>query len=272
MLGGALRGAAVVVQVVRTGSVPAESQSGFLTKELPLSEKTVGVIGGMGAEATADFYWRLVQRTPASADQDHLRVIIDSNSKIPDRSASIKEGSAATRDAIVETALGLESMGAEILAMPCNSAHYWYDEIIVELNVPLIHMIEEVYLAVESEHLGRVGLLATTGTVTSVIYEDAAGDIQVLLPTEEEQSRIHEAIYDIKLTAGGDQDAALAAFLEIIRELESRGAEGIILGCTEIPLVVRQEHVEMPLFDSTEILVQAVLREAFPRNQSGAYS
>jgi aspartate racemase len=237
-----------------------------------VTERIVGVIGGMGAEATADFYWRLVDRTPASHDQDHLRVLIDSNAKIPDRTTSILAGSDATLEAIVETARGLEAMGADILAMPCNSAHYWYDRIIAELKVPLIHMIEEVYLAVEAANVGSVGLLATTGTVQAGIYEEAAGEIEVVLPGSVDQARIHDAIYGIKLTAEDQTAAALKVFREIIDGLVERGATGIVLGCTEIPLVVKPEHVDVPLFDSTEVLVEAVLREAFPRSKSGAYS
>ena len=238
-----------------------------------MSEKVVGIIGGMGAEATADFYQRLVSRTPAGSDQEHLHVLINSNSKIPDRTTAIRDGSTEIVDAIVETAQTLEAMGAEILAMPCNSAHYYYDDIIDRIQVPLIHMIEEVFMTVEAAGLSRVGLLATTGTVSSGIYTEAAGDIDVQLPDEEGQARIHEGIYSIKLTAGGDPERALAAFLQEIGRLQEQGAEGIILGCTEIPIVVKPHHLEgMPLFDSTQVLVHAVLREAFPRRNEVAYS
>ena len=238
-----------------------------------MAEKVVGIIGGMGPEATADFYRRLVGRTPAGRDQEHLHVLINSNAKIPDRTLSILEESTAALEAIVESAQLLEAMGAEILAMPCNSAHFWYDEIIATIHVPLIHMIEEVFLAVEAAGLNRVGLLATRGTTRSGIYSDAAGEIDLLLPDEAGQEKVHEAIYSIKLTATGDTGPARRAILEEVESLQGQGAEGVILGCTEIPLVIGREHVrDMPIFDSTDILVEAVLREALPRSAGTSYS
>jgi aspartate racemase len=227
----------------------------------------------MGAEATADFYQRLVRCTPATSDQEHLHVIINSNAKIADRTTSIAEDSPATLEGVVETAQTLEAMGAEILAMPCNSAHYWYDDIIARIQVPLIHMIEEVFLAVESAGLGRIGLMATRGTMSSGIYSDAAGEIDFLQPDLEAQERIHEAIYKIKLTAGREGDVARRVLLDEVEVLRSEGAEGIILGCTEIPIVIGQADFEdLPIFDSTDILVDAVLREALPRSAGEKFS
>ncbi len=238
-----------------------------------MAEKILGIIGGMGAEATADFYQRLVRRTPASRDQEHLHVLINSNAKIADRTTSIMEGSTATLEAVVESAQTLESMGAEILAMPCNAAHFWYDEIIARIQVPLIHMIEEVFLAVEAAGLGRVGLMATQGTMKSGIYSDAAGDIELLEPDAEGQERIHEAIYAIKLTASGESEQARRVLLREAENLRGQGAEGIILGCTEIPIVIGQEDFEeFPIFDSTDVLVDAVLREALPRSVGATFS
>ena len=237
---------------------------GSIRKVSPVEEKIVGVIGGMGPEASVLFYQRLTAATAAGSDQEHLHVIIDSNSKVPDRTESIREGSSETLDAIVVSARRLQVMGAQIIAMPCNSAHHWHREIAIRIDAPLIHMIEEVFKSIMDSGQGRVGLLATSGTVSSSVYTKSSGDVELIVPDEEEQERVHKAIYSIKGTAGQEMLDIRADLLEIVEGLRGRGAEGIILGCTEIPLVIGQEDVrDVPVFDSTQILVEATLREAF---------
>ncbi len=234
-----------------------------------VDEKIVGIIGGMGPEASVLFYQRLTAATAAGSDQEHLHVVIDSNSKIPDRTESIREGSSATLDAIVVSARRLQVMGAHMLAMPCNSAHYWYPQISIRIDIPLIHMIEEVFKSIMVSGPGRVGLLATSGTASSGVYSKASGDIELILPDEEEQARVHSAIYSIKGAAGQERLDIRADLLEVVEGLRGQGAEGIILGCTEIPIVIGQEDVrELPVFDSTQILVEATLREAFAESVS----
>lgn len=242
---------------------------GSLRKVSPVDEKVVGVIGGMGPEASVLFYQRLTAATAAGSDQEHLHVIIDSNSKIPDRTESIREGSSATLDAIVVSARRLQVMGAQIIAMPCNSAHYWYPQISIRIDIPLIHMIEEVFKSIMVSGPGRVGLLATSGTVSSGVYSKASGDVELILPDEENQERVHRAIYSIKGAAGQEMLGIRADLLEVVEGLRGRGAEGIILGCTEIPIVIGQKDVgELPVFDSTQILVEATLREAIAESVS----
>lgn len=231
-------------------------------------QKIVGIIGGMGPEATADFYTRLVRRTPAERDQDHLHVMMDADGAIPDRTESYLAGSTATMDAVVESALRLEQMGAEILTMPCNSAHLWYDGIAARLKVPLLNMIEEVFSAVRSTGLERIGLLATVGTVRSGLYGGYAGGVDLILPDEEEQELIHEAIYRVKAGGGGveQRGEGTRTLLGIVETQREQGAEGIILGCTEIPLLIGQDDLPgFPVFASTEVLVEATLREALSR-------
>lgn len=230
-----------------------------------MGEKVVGVLGGMGPEASSLFYQRLTSRTPANSDQEHLHVIIDSDSKVPDRTISILDDSTATLDAIVASARRLQVAGAELLAMPCNSAHYWYDDIVVKIDVPLINMIKEVFGAVGEAGVIRVGLLATTGTVTSGVYTEAAKGVELILPNENWQEHVHRAIYSIKGAAGEKLLKIKRELLSVIEQLREEGAEGIILGCTEIPILISQDDVEeMPVFDSTDILVDATLREALP--------
>ncbi len=227
-------------------------------------KKIVGIIGGMGPEATADFYMRLVKRTPAGRDQDHLHVIMDGNPAIPDRTESYLNESTATMDAVVESALRLEQMGAELLTMPCNSAHIWYDGIISQLTVPLINMVEEVFAAIRESGLRTVGLLGTAGALQSGLYERYAGDVNLMVPTDDEREHIHRAIYAVKAGARPDEGTGKRTLLEIITGYRERGAEGVILGCTETPLLVSQKDMpEFPVFDSTDILVEATFQQAF---------
>jgi aspartate racemase len=233
-----------------------------------VDEKVVGVIGGMGPEASALFYQRLTEATAADRDQEHLHVIIDSYSKVPDRTESIREGSSATLDAIVVSARRLQVMGAQILAMPCNSAHYWYQEISISVDIPLINMIEEVFRTVVNKGLNRAGLLATNGTVAAGVYSKAASDVELILPDKDMQEKVHGAIYSIKGAAGQELLDIQADLLAAAEELKERGAEGIILGCTEIPIVINQNDVrDLPVFDSTQVLVEATLREALTDKQ-----
>ncbi|MFC1529210.1 aspartate/glutamate racemase family protein [Gemmatimonadota bacterium] len=232
------------------------------------SRKIVGIIGGMGPEATAEFYMRLVKQTPADRDQDHLHVVMDGNAAIPDRTESFRNNSNATMNAIVTSALRLEKMGAEVMAMPCNNAHLWYEDITARLSVPLLNMVEEVFVAVKAAGLKRVGLLATAGTVESGLYERYAGEVDLLLPSGEEKIWIHEAIYEVKAGSGSEERVQIGKqdMLGIVAGYRKRGAEGVILGCTEVPLLIGQADLPgFPVFDSTDILVDATLREALPR-------
>ncbi len=227
------------------------------------SRTIVGVIGGMGPEATVEFFARLTALTPARRDQDHLHVIIDSQAGTPDRTEAIFSGSSGVRDAMLASARRLETAGAGLLAMPCNSAHYWYEEVAGRIGIPFLNMIAEVFAEVRRRGPGKVGLLATTGTARSGVYERWSGEVELLLPDEAGQEAIHEAIYTVKGEAGGRPEQAKEAVLAVVSGLRNRGAEGIILGCTEIPLVVGPADIpDLPVFDSTDVLVAAVLRDA----------
>ena len=238
-----------------------------------MGEKIVGILGGMGPEATAHFFQRLVYRTPARVDQEHLRVLIDSNAKIPDRTESVLSGSHHARQGILDSALLLQEMGAELIVMPCNSAHAYYDDLIARLRVPVLNMIEEVFAAVEAAGLERVGLLATRGTTQLGVYARAAGEIELVTLTEVWMERVHRAIYSVKAAAGRPDEVIARELRRAVIYLRDQGAQGAILGCTELPLVLKAGPDEpLPYFDSTEILVEAVLREALPRHGEGPYN
>ncbi len=230
------------------------------------SEKIIGVLGGMGPLATVDFYAKLVRLTPARADQDHLRVIIDSNPKIPDRTAGLTGEGPDPTPALVATARGLERAGADLIAIPCNSAHAYLPAIRRAVAVPVLDIMHEVAAAVATltPRPRAVGLLATPGTIRAGLYHRALAthDIGIVDCSEEEEL---DVLLAIKAVKGGDLGPRVRQRArEVAAALIARGAEAVVLGCTEIPLIVNPDQVPASVFDATEILAAAAVRDALP--------
>ncbi len=229
-----------------------------------MPEKIVGVLGGMGPEATVDFFNKVVALTPAKKDQEHLRIIIDNNPKIPDRTETILIGSEKLVPVFVETGRNLERAGADFIAIPCNTVHYFYDDLVKELSIPVLHMIKEVTSAIKASlpECKKVGLLATTGTVTANLYQKECQKvgIEVLVPDTQGQDRIMAAI--LKIKAGLSKAGARNVMIKEAKRLLERKAEAIILGCTDIPLVIRKNDFSVPVFDSNQVLAEATVELA----------
>ncbi|HEY8424577.1 MAG TPA: amino acid racemase [Limnochordales bacterium] len=232
--------------------------------------KTIGILGGMGPEATADLFVRIIRLVRATRDQDHPRVIIDSNSQIPDRTAAIKGEGPSPLPALVETARNLQRAGAELIAMPCNSAHAWYDEIAAAVDVPVLHMIrltaEETCRRLHRDSAappsGPVLVLATSGTIQSGLYQRALGalGLDAAVPEPGAQARVMEAIYQVK--AGKPAVARSLALDVLVSETARLAPAAVILGCTELPLVLGQGDLDRPVVDSTEVLARAAVQAA----------
>lgn len=230
--------------------------------------RMLGIIGGMGPEATVDFYREIIRATPARKDQEHLPVVIYSNPQIPERTKAILEGGESPLPRMIETARLLEKAGAGILAMPCNTAHYYHAQLQASVKIPILHMIEET-LGAFTRRLsdGRfAGLLSTTGTVRSGIYQNtfARQRIEVLVPGEADQSLIMGGIERIK---AGTHDRDTAHMFESIGSgLVKSGAQAVILGCTEIPLAFDEGRVDYVALNATRILAQAAVAWALGRS------
>lgn len=164
-------------------------------------EGVLGVLGGMGPQATNTFYQRLIDRTQAEKDQEHLQVLIWSDAKIPDRTAGILAGAEEAEkvyQALLAGAKLLEGAGCTVLAIPCNTSHYFADRLQGQLKIPLIHMIRETVAFIAAQGKRKVGILATDGTVRTGIYQTAltaAGLTPVTLP-EDLQKTVMSIIYD----------------------------------------------------------------------------
>lgn len=236
----------------------------------PRREKIVGVLGGMGPLATADFYAKLVRRTPARVDQEHLRVIIDSNPKIPDRTAGFQGQGPDPTPHLVATARALERAGAEVIAIPCNSAHVYLEQIRRGVRVPVLDIMEEVAAAVAAlrPRPRAVGLLATPGTIHARLYHRALASrgFDVVDPTTLEERAVLLAIKAVK--AGDLGPAVRKRVRDAAGALIRRGANAIVLGCTELPLVMGPQDAPVPVLDGTDLLAAATVREALPEEFS----
>jgi len=219
----------------------------------------------MGPAATADFYTKIITATPATRDQDHLHVVIWADPTVPDRSSAVLCAGEDPTPWLLRGATQLVAMGATLIAVPCNTAHAFFPALERVVAVPLMHMMDETAAAVELTYpsLKRVGLLATTGTIASGLYQQwfAKHHIEVIVPNEEVQEHaVMTAIHRVKAGHTGRETTDLLA--EAATHLVQMGAAALIAGCTELPLVFGDRDASVPVVDSTRVLAEAVVRRA----------
>jgi aspartate racemase len=229
-----------------------------------MTQKTIGVLGGLGPWATLDLFEKILRLTPARTDQEHLRVIIDNNPKIPDRSPAILGDGEDPTPALIATAQNLERAGANFIVIPCNTAHYFYERIQKAVSIPVLHIMEEVAAAAHEEVPGArvLGVLATAATMSSGLYVRACArrGIDVIGPDPAGQQLVNRAIYGVK---AGRMGPEITAGLRTVAEgLVTKGAQALVLGCTELPFVLKNQDVRVPLLDSNQILARAAVRLA----------
>jgi aspartate racemase len=225
--------------------------------------KTIGVIGGMGPQATVDFFQKILDNTRVERDQDHIHAIIDNNPQIPDRTAFFLGKGESPLKSLVNSAVKLQLMGAELLAMPCNTAHYFYDEIVKYIDIPFINMIDEVAAGIRAKNpsVKRVGLLATKGVYSMGIYSRYLQKygIEAVIPSEEGKEVISSTIYTIK------KDLSLvdpSGINKVIEDMIKDGVDTIILGCTELPIIVDKYQRGPDYIDSTAVLAKRAVEMA----------
>ena len=233
-----------------------------------MSERTIGILGGMGPEATVEFLRRLLAATPAECDQDHIHVLVDNNPKIPDRTAAILKGGESPLPMMIEGTRTLEHAGAHVLVIPCNTAHHWLADLQKAVSIPIIDMITETasLIAAHRPPLRKIGLLATAGTLHTGLYQrifDGRG-ISVLVPPLKEETHIMDVINRIKSGNHTVKDDVVA----VVHHLMNEGAKGIILGCTELSLVVEEGDLPCPLFDPLSILAARVVEWAEEKEEA----
>ena len=236
----------------------------------------VGVLGGMGPAATADFHRKLVAATPARRDQDHVPLLIHSIPQIPDRAASILDGADSPAPALVSVARSLQAAGAQLIVMPCNTAHFWYDELRQAVQIPVLHIVDPVLDVLSQQAaLRRVGLLGTRATAAAGLYArraqqrtDSIREIEWVLPGPVQQHDVVDA--GIDAVKAGHLGRGEWLLREAARQLVDDGAGAVVLACTEIPIVLQQAAV--PVLDATQLLAEATVRWALqPARQAIAH-
>ena len=226
----------------------------------PSASLTVGVLGGMGPDATVDFMAKVLAATPAGSDQEHVHMLIDHNPHVPDRTRAILTGAGEPGPVLARMAKQLQEAGARIIVMPCNTAHAFQPDIEAVLDVPFVSIIDETVAACAG--FGAVGLLATQGCLASGIYEAAlsAAGVRAIMPNAAETKAFMELTTRIK--AGDSGPDVGARMQQLANALVSRGAQAVIAGCTEIPLVLDESMLDVPLVSSTDILAEATVAYA----------
>ena len=229
----------------------------------------LGVLGGMGPLATADFLRKLVKRTPAATDQEHIPVMLYGDCTIPDRTANIVGEGASPLPKLLAGIEALNRGGAKAICIPCNSAHCWFDEMQAASVAPLLHIVRASARQVERKNPAArtVGVLSTFGTHRMGIYSRTLADMgyAVVTPTEDEFETLVSP--GIAMMKANDWAGAEAAYEKASVLLTARGAEITILGCTEIPFGMERQVRSDPakFVDSNDALVDAVL-EVFTGN------
>ncbi|ACO47950.1 amino acid racemase [Deinococcus deserti] len=226
--------------------------------------RAVGVLGGMGPEATLDFFAKVLRRAGARSDQDHLRLLIDNNPGVPDRNAALSGRGESPGPVLAQMARGLQASGADFLVMVCNTAHAFEEDILNATTLPFVSLIEETRDAALREQPGlqRVGLLATSTCLGAGLYQSAFAPygVSTLALEGSALARFMDLLYQIK--AGDTGPRVRAEMRTLALELVDSGAEVLVAGCTEVPLVLDAQDVPVPLVNSTDVLVERTLQYA----------
>ncbi len=218
--------------------------------------KKLGVIGGLGPMATAYFLQLLTQMSDAKSDQEHMEILLHSKPQIPDRTRFILGQSGENPlPQMVEIGVDLKSQGAEAIAIPCVTAHYFQKNLEDAIGIPILNAVEETVLCLKEAGISRAGVLATDGTIESGLFQPAfAGEgISAMLPDRAGQQAVMQIIYQ-NVKAGQPVDSA--AFWRVAEGLFGQGAQAVLLACTELSLVKRDFGLGEGFLDVMEVLAR----------------
>ncbi len=237
-----------------------------LVREM-LKVDTIGIIGGMGPGATNRLCDLITSLTPATSDQTHIPVITFNNSAIPSRVDAIFNGGVSPLPELVRTARILQTAGADFLLMPCNTAHYYFDEIQASVDIPLFDMIAETVRHIVSEFsdLETIGILGSSPTLDCGLFHKhlTTQGKKVIVPDPGVQiDLVMTSIFGARGIKAGHRDEPRAHLLEAGCHLAEKGANVIIAGCTEVSLVIKDGDLAVPLLDPLKIIAQLAVKRS----------
>ncbi|MBW1704175.1 MAG: amino acid racemase [Deltaproteobacteria bacterium] len=230
-----------------------------------MTDKVVGVIGGMGPEATVDLMMRVIRATPAEDDIDHIRMLVDNNPQVPSRIKAIIEGTGESpAPCMAQMARNLAASGADFLVIPCNTAHYYYDEVCRAVDIPVMNMIDVTVETVLNENasIRTVGLLASKAVLLTGIYTKPfkGKGVDVIYPCPEVQELLMASVCKIKTGKYdiGDREVLQSAAEELVR----KRAEALIVACTELSIICDGLDAGVKVYDSSQVLAESIVRMA----------
>jgi aspartate racemase len=229
-----------------------------------MKDRVLGVLGGMGPLASAHFMLRLTLLTPASRDQDHIPTVLWSDPRVPDRTAAYLGNGADPLPWLLRGVQGLRAAGCGAIAMPCNTAHGWFEDVAQAAGVPILHIVDAAASELRRAGIsqGRIGLMGTAGTLAMRLYQDrlSAQGWEIIEPEAGQMERlITPAIASVK---GNRLLEAYEPLTEVVNSLAARGVAGVVLGCTEIPLGIGSgpaEALKVPVIDTIDALARAAI-------------
>ena len=224
--------------------------------------KRLGILGGMGPAASAEFITRLVQQTPASCDQEHIPFVLWNEPRIPDRSTSMRNKDDKPLPYLIEGIKALRYAGCDLIVIPCNTAHFWFDDL-SRLNVKIIHIVDSVIYALQDVNVvnSTIGVIGTQATIEFGLYQYMLNKSgwNCIVPNADEMDTLVQPAID--LIKSGNIEQANPMLMTVIRNLIGRGATSVVLGCTELPLAVKEiKENGIPIINSIDSLVRAVIK------------
>lgn len=223
-------------------------------------KRKIGIIGGMGPMATCDLMQKIILQTEATIDQEHVHILVDCNTNIPDRTAAIIGDGESPLPEMIKSASRLQAMGAQALVVACNTAHYFLQDLEKSVEIPIISILQEVGRHLRQCGYLSVAVLGTYGTIRSGVYGNVLTKMGIACtyPTEDDQQLIMSLIYDY-VKAGKDYPHPKLIYA-MVNRLKAQDIQALVLGCTELPILFAKLDTVLPVVDPTDILARAVIR------------
>ncbi len=225
------------------------------------NKKIIGIIGGMGPLATVDLFSKIVELTDAKTDSEHIHIIIDNYPQIPDRTKAILAGTKEPVVPLREAALRLQTAGADLIIIPCNTSHVFIDDVQAAVDIPIINMVEEVSTYLKAHCITTCGVLTTDGVRKTGLYTEylSKQGIKAIYPDESGQKTVMEIIYD-QVKAG--KPVHLDEIYPKLDDMVESGAQAFILACTELPIAFKDADKKYNFVDCTDVLATVSIQKA----------